>query len=190
MAGTPLRSPLLPCVGIAILTVAASFATANADSFAVPRDSVEESSDKRYVVVVLVPEPFGRDEAIRKLYPRSGAYRVGRSHVLWTLPYSFRAGKTLVGNDGVHAVLIDSFPAAGATEERQPAVEFFARGRSLRTYAVADLIGGTLAKATRTVSHYLWLNKAEFDPTEKYLDLDTVDGPRRFEVATGALRER
>ena len=55
----------------------------------------------------------------------------------------------------------------------------------MRKYTIAEIIGPSMSNVKRTVSHYHWVNGYALDPTQKYLS-DTVEGPRRFEVATGA----
>jgi hypothetical protein len=164
----------------------AGVSVSTADSVAPPRDRIIESANQRYRLVVLQggEGTSNQNDDLRKLYPQAGAYRTGSFKLLWTLPHYF--GEILLAGDGVHAVMVDRFPHASPNSPRgDRGVEFFARGRSLRRYTIDEIIGPR-AKAKRTVSHYLWVNRVALDPTEKYLDLDTFGGPRRFEVATGA----
>ena len=154
-------------IGITALLIANS--TAYADSPHAPFDYKVETTNSRYVFVMLAgytrghgaikngpnPEPSG--ENLRATYPASGMYRNDGSIVpLWTVDwYSFNV---VPCSDGRHLVEFGPWP----TSYTELALAFHALGRELKRYRIDELVQDT-AILPHTVSHFSWLSGYYYD---------------------------
>lgn len=150
----------------------------------------------RFVFVMLVPEVeldgAPNRDAIRSQYARSGLYPVdGPAIPLWTVDWYAARGLVTVSSDGVHLVRI----AGGSVSTERwgqhadaVAVEFFANGRSVRSYTIRDLqvdpdraersVSGTL---TRTLGYWV-------DDSSGRCEVSAGDGGWYvFDIKTGEM---
>lgn len=174
--------------------------SAFADSPAPPRSYKEVAPGGKYVFVMIAPGTVEDDvrrwneetaagiREIRRVYTRSGMYRNdGSAEPLWTVDWY--AHGVYVTPDGVH--LIRPGPWAWLQRDRMPALDvealsFFANGRLLRTYKVAELVDDS-ARVERSVSHYRWQQEGRVSGEFEYT-LTTLDGNRFvFDIRTGEI---
>lgn len=200
----PLRIPA--CVvrpvafGAALLAVTLCFraGVAYADKVGPPSSYLAASRDKKFVLVMISPRADGEGaEAwdIRAKYKRSGLYKNdGSTDPVWTVDEYFP--RVRVSSDGVHFVGITEVqPLASAKplvkENLQgQALTFFANGKAVRTYTVAELVDRP-EKLRRSVSHYMWLDFAFVLEKEGQLELRTLDRNEfMFELKTGKILKK
>jgi hypothetical protein len=183
------------CLLTLVLLVAAS--PVRADSPAPERSYTKAVPGGKFVFVMISPLTAERDASqwnetiaaeireIRRVYTRSGMYRTGEIEPLWTVDW-YAHGVHLTA-DGVH--LIRPGPWASLRPDRSPdlecdAVSFYAGGRLLRTYRVAELIDNPRRLAP-SASHYSWQTEGRFSGEFEYT-IETADGNRFvFDVRTG-----
>ncbi len=157
-----------------------------------PRTYTVESSDGRYVFVMLAPHALDLErrfwieevheeiEAIRETYERSGLYRVDDpTSPLWTVDWY--AHRVWVFSDGIH--LVREGPWASSAQDE--GVSFFANGELLRTYSVADLVFAPWAMP-HSVSHFMWRAETSIDEDALTYRIRTLHHEELdFDVRTG-----
>jgi hypothetical protein len=184
---------ILPVIAATIaLYVFASMA--HADSPAPPFSYTKPSSDGRFLFV-MIPRGTLDDEmrhwneetkakirAIRQTYTQSGLYRNdGSSTPLWTVDWY--AYDVDVASDGIH--LVRDGPWASRTD--QEAFSFFADGKLVRTYAIAELIDLKFL-LSHSVSHFQWSEGGRLDDAALRYAVSTKDGNSFvFDVTNGSI---
>lgn len=163
-----------------------------ADSVATPCSYKVDSGNKEYFAVILaLPEatkyecisqgPEKKNEALelRRRFPMSGVYASSSQNPLWQ--FDWYSHEVLLANDGRH--LIRKGP--WASKETDEAVSFFVDGRTIKSYAVQDLIKN-MDVLPRSVSHFRWSNGFSLNDFEKSLTVLTLDGQKiLFSIETG-----
>ncbi|HJZ56195.1 MAG TPA: hypothetical protein VKE74_14610 [Gemmataceae bacterium] len=177
-----------------------------ADKSGPPTTYTKASADGQYIFVMISPnevdaelklyndEAAKKVRAIRAMYTRSGLYKNdGSKEPLWTVDW-YAAG-VLVPSDGVHLVRFQYMPFYKAPRGepvdkeglKTEGVTFFAKGKEIRKYQVADLIERP-ELLTRSVVHYQWVKAPVLRDKEGQLEIVTLDGNRFvFELKTGEI---
>ena len=187
---------------LGLILLATFSGVARADQEASPRDYLQLSANKKYVLVMLAPigEGFlekllnsgGQDRAIRKKYSSSGVYpNDGNTAPLWTFKvYSF---KTFVSANGKYAVFMGPWPRLrndkdmkpGGEALKQPAVAFVKEGTLIKNYDIKDIVHDP-GKLPKSVSHFQWAKKISFDEETARLSIETFDDQNLlFDALTG-----
>lgn len=109
---------------------------------------------------------------------------------VWTVDWYAHAVEAAA--DGVHFVRYGPWPGVardaplGAALDTE-AVSFFANGRLLRTYSIRELVDKP-DRLPRSVSHFQWLDKGQFDHVRSEQTITTLDGNQFvFDARTGAI---
>ena len=111
-----------------------------------------ESSDKKYVFIMLGESPFNNFPSPKfKNRNKSGLYLNNGSGVpLWTVDW---AAYTFLPSDGVHVIRRGNWARLGDYDAE--AISFYANGKILKAYSVRDLVDFPQF-LPRTSSHYKW----------------------------------
>jgi hypothetical protein len=165
-----------------------------ADVLAMPFSFSKLSAQKNYVFVMIAPvdkESDGRGlrdedrfelQKLRAKYRTSGLYaNNGSTTPLWTVDWY--AYSVLVPSDGIHLVRPGPWAWNGSTE----AVTFFAAGKQIRSYRVADLVDTTIT-LPHTVSHFFWEKSIALDDTGRTVTITTLNRDRYvIDFTTGRI---
>jgi hypothetical protein len=176
---------------------------ARADSLSPPLSYKQVTAGGEYVFVMIAPmsveeeaERWNEKTAagireIRRIYSRSGLYRKDSAEPLWTV--AWYAHEVEVAPDGVH--LIRHGPLPSLSPQSRPllgheALTFFASGRLVRTYRIAELVDSP-DRLPRTVAHFTWMKDGQLAPTRSEYTLTTPDGNVFvFDIRTGEILSR
>ena len=161
------------------------------DSVAPPFSYSVESSNGKYVFVMIAPISVERDglfmrdedkkaaQRIRAKYQVSGLYLNDNSTTpLWTVDwYAYSA---LVASDGIHLVREGPWAQNSSTE----AFTFFANGKPVRSWKVGELVD--TAMLPHSVSHFMWEESMQLDDRNQTLTVVTMSKDRYlFDFTTG-----
>jgi hypothetical protein len=192
---------------LAVLAALQPSGPALADKSGPPQTYTRASDDGEYVFVMLSPRSLeeevrtyndqaaARVRAIRGKYTRSGLYKGDSREPLWTVDW-YR-GNVIVPSDGVHLVRFEYRPLHTARKQnpiakedlQREALAFFARGKLLRGYAVAELVDRP-DLLPRSVVHFGWM-KAHKLLDRGRLEVVTHDGNRlTFDLKTGKILKK
>lgn len=181
-----------------------------ADKPAPPYSYRTLSPNEKFVFVMISPLPLKEELAswnekkqaelkgIRAKYKTSGLYKNdGSIEPLWTVDW-YRH-QVAVASDGVHLVRSGPWPIReGGFEKlevtkdelKQEAITFFAKGKLLRQYAIAELVDDP-KKLELSVSHFMWRKEARIIDKKSQLEIVTHDGNRLlYDLATAKLVEK
>ncbi len=186
---------------LALLAVAGFASTAGAEP---PRSYRKLSPGGRFVFVMVSSEP-ARDEIartpeagrksiwdIRRRYARTGLYRnddAERPWPIWTVEWWSQGVE--VSSDGLHAIRRGPLPLAPNPGEKPDlsgeALSFFAEGRFLCDYTIADLVYRP-EKLRRVGDSLSWLAESNLDDGGSEYTITTQDGGKfAFDIRTGAM---
>ncbi len=153
-----------------------------------------------YVFVMIAPKPVEEDskymppdraeeiKRIRGLYAESGLYRNDGSRTpLWTVDWY--AYKVYPASDGIHLVRLGVSRLGSPLDCNDSAVEFYARGKLLRSYRIRELVD--VPRLLMSNSHFpRWSAEDQFEDASLRYSLRTVQGERFvFDAATGDMLE-
>ena len=129
--------------------------TVNADQESSVIPYALESSDKKYVFIMLGESPFNNSPSPKfKDRNKSGLYlNNGSIDPLWVVDWT---AYTFLPSDGVHIIRRGSWARLG--DYGAEAISFFANGKILKSYSVRDLVDFPQF-LPRTSSHYKWQKK-------------------------------
>jgi hypothetical protein len=166
---------------------------------------IMETSDKRFVFVMLSKEEAGKIRNSYSIkYPQSGLYlNDGSTKPIWTVNW---AARVFLPSDGVHVVRKGAWPLKGKYDEE--AISFFANGKQMKSYSVRDLVDFPWL-LPETASHYEWLkskntglvimrdfdggvftsqSEVTFDESSGTMSLETLQSGRFvFDLKTGEI---
>jgi hypothetical protein len=191
---------------LAILAILVPVSAAFADKPGPPMTYTKTSPNKQFLFVMVSPDSLEEEvkrynedaakkvRAIRTTYPKSGLYKNdGSKEPLWTVDW-FR-GSVIVPSDGVHLVSVEYTPPSKVRRNdplpkeslQQPALSFFAKGKLLRSYEVADLVDRP-EQLSRSVSHFRWMKEHNILDQKQQLEVITYDGNNvLFDLKTGDI---
>ena len=186
-----------------ILSIVAILCAGNpsrADKPATPATRTEIIANGKFLFVMLCPLALETEQgkAIRAKYPESGLYKNdGSKEPFWTVDW-YRE-KVTVAWDGVHMIRFGQWPGRkGGLKDRtipkeslqKEAVSFFAYGKLLREFPIADLIDDP-TKLPTSVSHFRWLKSSEFFDDNLQFESVTFDGNLiRFDMKTAKILKK
>ena len=177
---------------LAITVCVFTMAIALADSYVPPSSYTRETRDGKYLFVMVSPLPpeievkgksepyFSTINEIRKTYSQSGLYyNNGSTTPLWTVEWFADYVEPL--SDGIHLVRHGGW----ASTYQQEAVSFFAKGKLLARYSVADLVANP-EELPHTVSHFFWMEYGKLIYQSKHYFILTKNGEfHLFDLTTG-----
>jgi hypothetical protein len=149
-----------------------------------------DSQDGRYIYVMLTEAPYGiKDPGLRKKYTRSGLYAADDPPApLWTVDWyspNIPWQTIYIASDGVHMTRLGEWPRKG--DYGTLAVAFYANGKQLEAYSVADLAAAP-EELLESTSHYMWLESAQLNDAANQFELVMLGGERyTFDLARGAI---
>ncbi|MFO0851270.1 MAG: hypothetical protein U0871_22345 [Gemmataceae bacterium] len=199
---------------LSVLSLLLVVSPAAAATFPEPYSSTKPAPGGRFVFVQLgdaakeaeAPADARRQFAeLRARYPATGLYPAGGPAPVWTLDGYAPIDNVFLTSDGVHLVRLEGtwwrtkdFPTQGKrlpadVEQAQlagPAVSFFANGKLLRQYTVADLTEAP-ARMRHSPEHVLWAAGGGLNEGTKRFVYFTQDGQKNvFDYPTGERLEK
>lgn len=177
---------------------ALAFAAAAADE--PPPRPYEVTAGDGYVFVMLLPAPLRQGdpgwsegaERVQRAYRQSGMYRKGQPAPLW--PVDWYSPDVAVAPDGVHLVRLNLRPPL-PNPDRPPApadlqaeaLSFFAGGKLLRSYTVAELVESRYMLGTAKAD-FTWRREGKLDGAGLRYELTTLDdNVFTFDLRTGEI---
>ncbi len=165
--------------------------SALADSEVAPHSYKEVVGNNKFVFVMVYPGSPEVKTEDGKAYASTGLYKNDNTtEPLWTLDgYSH---KVFISSDGNYAAKLGPWPKlrpGGSRDLNQLVVAFYDKGKLTNEYYIKDLVVDA-GKLQKSVSHFMFNKKLNFDEAKNIIKLETEDGSSYvFDMSTGEIIE-